>query len=134
VTRRLIVSTGAACLITVTALAAAGGGGVWLGAYSVTGSVGTSSGGKLSLQGVIGQSEAGGASMGGGLSVQGGFYAPPPVLSCPPDLDGDDVVGAADLSLLLASWGAPSEADLDGDGIVGASDLSLLLAAWGLCD
>jgi hypothetical protein len=36
------------------------------------------------------------------------------------------------LSLLLASWGTTgSDADLDGDGIVGAADLSLLLASWG---
>jgi hypothetical protein len=53
--------------------------------------------------------------------------------SCAPaDLDCDGTVAAADLSLLLASWGtAGSNADLDGDGIVGAADLSLLLAAWG---
>ena len=44
------------------------------------------------------------------------------------------MVGASDLSLLLASWGAVgAAADLDGDGDVGASDLSLLLAAWGGC-
>jgi hypothetical protein len=53
---------------------------------------------------------------------------------CVADLDKDGMVGASDLSLLLASWGAVgAAADLDGDGDVGASDLSLLLAAWGGC-
>ncbi len=53
----------------------------------------------------------------------------------PADLDGDGVVGASDLSMLLSAWGiaggkGPS-ADLDGDGVVAASDLAILLAAWG---
>jgi hypothetical protein len=51
--------------------------------------------------------------------------------SCEPaDLDCDGSVSAADLSLLLASWGTAGPGDLDGDGSVGAADLSLLLAAW----
>jgi hypothetical protein len=47
----------------------------------------------------------------------------------PGDLNGDFVVNAADLSLLLAAWGT-SGADLDGDGMTDAADLSLLLASW----
>ncbi|MDI9404844.1 MAG: S8 family serine peptidase, partial [Limnohabitans sp.] len=55
------------------------------------------------------------------------------------DIDLNGVIGASDLSLLLANWGLCTEpdpidgfcpSDLDGDGSVGASDLSLLLAAW----
>ncbi len=55
---------------------------------------------------------------------------------CPADLDGDGMVGAADLAALLAAWngGAGDPADLDGDGTVGAGDLAVLLAAWGPCD
>ena len=52
---------------------------------------------------------------------------------CPPpaDLDGDGAVGAGDLALLLAAWGAAGgDADLDGDGTVGAGDLAALLSAW----
>ncbi|MEC9373830.1 MAG: hypothetical protein VYC34_08300 [Planctomycetota bacterium] len=52
---------------------------------------------------------------------------------CPADLDGDGVVGAADLAALLGSWaefGVP--ADFNGDG-VGADDLALLLGSWGPC-
>lgn len=48
----------------------------------------------------------------------------------PGDLDGDGVVGAADLALLLSQWGGEGAGDLDGDGTVGAGDLALLLAAW----
>ena len=53
------------------------------------------------------------------------------------DLNMDGAVGAADLLILLASWGAcpdpPADcpADIDGDGSVGAADLLILLAAWG---
>jgi subtilisin family serine protease len=58
---------------------------------------------------------------------------PPPYV--PEDLNQDGFVNAADLSLLLAAWGACADcdactADIDGDCQVGASDLSLLLAAW----
>lgn len=51
------------------------------------------------------------------------------------DLDSDQIIGIADLALLLSSYGcaSPSDcgADLDGDGIVGLSDLSLLLSNFG---
>lgn len=58
-----------------------------------------------------------------------GFSVP-----CPEDLDGDGVVGASDLAILLGAWGSvASPADLDGNGAVGASDLALLLGAWGTC-
>ncbi len=55
----------------------------------------------------------------------------------PVDLNGDCVVNAFDLAILLGSWApcpaAPSAcaADLDGDGLVGKSDLALLLGSWG---
>jgi uncharacterized membrane protein len=58
----------------------------------------------------------------------------PSAPACPADLDGDGMIGAPDLSLLLAAWGSfGSDADLDGDDQVGAADLSLMLAAWGKC-
>lgn len=52
------------------------------------------------------------------------------------DLDCDGVVGAADLLVLLTSWGPCADcgdcpADLDGNCTVGASDLLILLANWG---
>ena len=52
------------------------------------------------------------------------------------DIDGDGMVGASDLLLLLAAWGACADcddcpADLDGNCTVGAADLLILLANWG---
>jgi len=52
--------------------------------------------------------------------------------ACPPDLDGDGVVGATDLAAVLGAWSTPS-ADLDGDGTTGATDLAAVLASWGAC-
>ncbi len=56
------------------------------------------------------------------------------------DLDGDGVVGASDLAILIGLWGSPGclgaipcPADLDKDGVVGSSDLSTLIGSWGLC-
>jgi hypothetical protein len=60
-----------------------------------------------------------------------------PTTPCPADLDNDRIVGAADLSIVLASWGVCGQAcpaDIDGNGMVGAVDLSVVLAAWGACD
>ena len=48
-----------------------------------------------------------------------------------PDLDGDGVVGGADLTLLLVNWaGDDPAADLDCNGVVGGGDLTLLLSQW----
>ena len=54
------------------------------------------------------------------------------------DLDGDGVVGTADLSVLLLDFGpcpdptqAPCPSDLDGDGQVGTGDISFLLLLFG---
>lgn len=46
------------------------------------------------------------------------------------DLNGDDVVDASDLAILLGAWGSAGPGDLDGDGFVTASDLAVLLGAW----
>jgi len=45
------------------------------------------------------------------------------------DLSRDGEIGAADLALLLASWGRP-DADFTGDNETDAADLALLLQAW----
>lgn len=45
------------------------------------------------------------------------------------DLDGDSLVGASDLSILLAGWGSP-RADFDRSGATGVEDLAWLLGAW----
>ena len=53
--------------------------------------------------------------------------------SCGPvgDLDGNGAVDAADLAILLNSWGGGGIADLDGSGTVDASDMSILLSNFG---
>lgn len=57
--------------------------------------------------------------------------APP----CSADFNGDGGINAADLALLLGSWGPCGECpgDLNDDGDVDAADLALLLASWGPC-
>ena len=49
------------------------------------------------------------------------------------DLNCDGVVDGADLSILLASWGAcpGCKADINQDGVVNGADLAILLASWG---
>jgi hypothetical protein len=57
------------------------------------------------------------------------------IVLCPADLDGDGTVSAADLTILLGSWGTCKQcvADIDQDGTVGGADLTLLLSSWGSC-
>ena len=57
----------------------------------------------------------------------------PPAAPVTGDLNGDGVVGPADLAQLLASWGACEgcQADINGDGTVGPADLAQLLANGG---
>lgn len=50
----------------------------------------------------------------------------------PGDLNGDNVVDAADLTFVLNSWGTNGNVgDANGDGTVNAEDLTLLLNNWG---
>ena len=53
--------------------------------------------------------------------------------ACDADLNGDRVVGAADLATVLGAWGACTgcAADLNRDGAVDAADLGALLSLWG---
>ncbi len=54
--------------------------------------------------------------------------------SCSADLDGDGVVSAADLAMMLGAWGSSDASiDLSGDGLVDAQDLAQMLGAWGEC-
>ena len=75
----------------------------------------------------------GGGSGGGAqpaVEAKGPFWAPE-------DIDGDRMVGAADLAALLGMWGSEGEAgplfsaDVNRDGVVDAADLGQLLARWG---
>ncbi|MBL9148464.1 MAG: hypothetical protein JNM94_07200 [Phycisphaerae bacterium] len=57
------------------------------------------------------------------------------IVQCKADLNGDGIVDAADLAILLGEWGPnpQSLADFNADGGVGGDDLAELLGAWGLC-
>ncbi len=46
------------------------------------------------------------------------------------DIDGDGLVNASDLALLLGNWGNPGCSDLNMDGTTDAADLALLLGNW----
>ena len=48
-------------------------------------------------------------------------------------INGDGIVGGADISVLLGLWGGPGPADLDGNGTTDAADLAILLGHWGTC-
>jgi CHRD domain len=63
-----------------------------------------------------------------GGAVRGQLELPPPGVFG--DLNGDGVVDAADLAILLGAWGTGGPGDLDGNGTVDAADLALLLGAW----
>jgi hypothetical protein len=53
---------------------------------------------------------------------------------CAGDVNGDGLVDAVDLQILLSSWGGIGAADLDGSEVVDGGDLTILLSAWGACN
>ncbi len=49
----------------------------------------------------------------------------------PGDLDGDGLVSAPDLAVILSFWNTDNEtSDLSGDGVVNAEDLATLISLW----
>jgi hypothetical protein len=56
--------------------------------------------------------------------------APP---ECTGDANNNGVVDAADLGLMLGSWGQASAFDYNGDGTTDGADMAVVLAAWGPC-
>jgi hypothetical protein len=59
----------------------------------------------------------------------------PDVCDCRADFNGDMIVKAADLAILLGAWGESNRehGDLTADGTVDATDLAILLGSWGNC-
>ena len=51
---------------------------------------------------------------------------------CPADLDNDGFVDAADIAILLSSWGKAG-GDITGDQTTNAQDIAALLSSWGAC-
>ncbi len=70
-----------------------------------------------------------------GTSQDGNRNGTPDECECPADLDGDGIVGAFDLAMLLGGWGpCPGcPADINSDDVVNAADLAMLLGTWGPC-
>ena len=62
-------------------------------------------------------------------------FTPPPPPSCPGDANGDLMIDAADLSVLLSNFGQPAAGpgfgDFNGDGLCNGADLSVLLGTFG---
>jgi hypothetical protein len=76
------------------------------------------------------------ATIAGTVSNPADIIVVPDAPPCPADLFPNGMVDAADLGILLSTWGpcrGACVADLDGDGQVGASDLAVVLASWGPC-
>jgi hypothetical protein len=75
-----------------------------------------------------------GSSAGGdrGGSVTVLLNSPSSLQTLPGDVTGDGVVDGADLSAVIAAWGACAACveDVDGDGTVGFDDLLIVLANW----
>lgn len=110
---------------------------------TATGNQASSGGGIYASPGVAGVLAIGSSAVCGNSSPQ--IVATDPVqlepnLPCPcvGDLNGDRIVNAADLSILLGFWGPTGPtlpaADITQDGVVDAADLALLLGAWGACE
>ena len=98
--------------------------------YTIDGGGGTSTGGGFSLQGTIGQPDAGYLT-GGSFDLEGGFWTSTP--TCPGDTDGDADVDLSDLALLLSQFGEVGAfaGDVNGDGNVDLTDLAIILANFG---
>lgn len=71
------------------------------------------------------------ATLGG--PTAGGISGPGGGGGCVGDLDGNDLVDGADLTMLLGNWGRGGVGDLDGSGSIDGADLTMLLGRWGPC-
>ncbi len=80
------------------------------------------------VQAAIGLFKPGSAGMPSSINVASKGPSAPP--TNPADLDGDGVVAAEDLTILLSNWGGSGEGDINSDGTIDAEDLTALLSAW----
>jgi hypothetical protein len=67
------------------------------------------------------------------LDINGNFV--PDECECSGDVDGNGVVDVDDIIDVIASWGALGDnpADVNNDDVVGAADLAIVLAGYGNC-
>ena len=70
-----------------------------------------------------------------GETIDIGAGESPGFSRCDTDIDGDGIVGLADLNTILQAFGAAGVGDFDQDGVVSLADLNQLLTAFGIqCD
>lgn len=65
------------------------------------------------------------------IELTGCTFATP--ITCPSDINGDNVTNGADLGIVLAAWGTAGPGDFNMDGVVDGADLGFLLAGFGQC-
>ena len=63
-------------------------------------------------------------------SVALASVGPAGVPANPADINGDGIVNAADLAIVLNNWGGSGLGDVDHNGIVDGADLAVVLSAW----
>ena len=56
------------------------------------------------------------------------------VNECVGDVNGDSMIGVADLLAVIDQWGSSGSADVNSDGVVNVSDLLLIVGSWGPCE
>ena len=55
-------------------------------------------------------------------------------VSCPADVNGDDVVNVNDILAILAAYGSNNpDGDANGDGTVNVNDVLIVISSWGNC-
>ncbi len=109
-----------------------------IGWATVDGGGGASAGGDFSVQGTVGQPDAGDAA-GGPWTLAGGYWTaagdgtPPP--PCPGDVDDNGAVEFDDLLAVLSAFGLCDGCpeDLDGSGAVDFDDLLTVVGGFGPC-
>ncbi len=99
---------------------------------TIDGGGGRTSGGPFTINGTIGQWDAGQLLAGGSFTIVGGYWALPP--ACPGDVNGDRMVGLADVAEVTSCWAQPAScnlaADLDLSGSIGLADLAVVVNNW----
>lgn len=100
--------------------------------FTIDGGGGSTSGGPFELASTIGQFDARPVLSGGTFTIIGGFWVVPP--ACPGDVNGDRMVGLADIAEITGCWAQPTScnpaADLDGNGFLGLGDLAQVTTHW----
>jgi hypothetical protein len=144
---RVSVTMSALAGLMIAALVSAEGlapGGFSLSWSTVDGGGGTSSGGAFTLNGSIGQPDAGATMSGGPFALTGGFW-PSGAATCTADIapagTPNGTVNVDDLLAVINAWGVcanpnvcPADiAPIGGNDVVNVDDLLAVINAWGAC-